>query len=226
MPILKQKRDPFFFYFSILMLTIAVVGFGMNAIVNPESLPPVSTIVIVHGACMVLWYVLVVVQAGQMRARNITLHKRLGKLSVGLAIGILVSGILIALSTYARKGDAAIVMASFVMTGSFIVLFAFALYNYKRPAVHKRFIIYASLAMIIPALGRLTRAIGINPFLSLLFLILLAFVPLVYDKKTLKKVQGVTVIGIITIIVGLGLIVGVGLSEGWARFLAATLGNG
>jgi hypothetical protein len=104
-------------------------------------------------------------------------------------------------------------------------LFAFALYNYKRPAVHKRFIIFASLAMLIPALGRLTRALGINEFLSLLFLILLTFVPLVYDKKTLNKVQGVTVIGIVTIIVGLGLIVGIGLSESWASFLAATLGQ-
>lgn len=222
---LSLKRDPFFFYFSCLLLTIAVGGFGLNAIVNPESLPPNYTYLIAHGTCMTLWYVLVVVQSGLIRARNITLHKRLGKSSVVLAIGILVSGILVSINKYARSEDAVIVMSSIVMLGSFIVLYAFALYHYKRPVIHKRLILYASLAMLIPAHGRLTRALGINEFLSLVFLILLALAPLVYDRKTLKKVQGVTVIGIVTIIVGLGLIVGIGLSESWANFLASISQN-
>lgn len=225
MSALRSNRDPFFFYFSCLMLAIAVGGFGLNAIVNPQSIPPNYTDLIAHGICMTLWYVLVVVQAGLIRARNITLHKRLGKSSVVLAIGILVSGILVSINKYARSEDAVIVMSSVVMLGSFIVLYAFALYHYKRPVIHKRLILYASLAMLIPALGRLTRALGINEFLSLVFLILLALAPLVYDRKTLKKVQGVTVIGIVTIIVGLGLIVGIGLSESWANFLASISQN-
>lgn len=54
---------------------------------------------------------------------------------------------------------------------------------------------YASLPMLIPAMGRLTRALGINEFLSLLFLILL--VPLVYDKNSLKKCRGLTSLGLL-----------------------------
>ncbi|SEJ55998.1 hypothetical protein SAMN05192553_10584 [Cyclobacterium xiamenense] len=223
MSALRTIRDPFFFYFSCLMLIIAVGGFGLNAIVNPQSIPPNSTYLVAHGTCMTLWYLLVVVQAGLIRVKNIALHKRLGKSSVVLAIGILVSGILVTINRYTRSEDAAIVMASIVMMGSFIMLYAFALYHYQRPVIHKRLILYASLAMLVPSLGRLTRAMGINEFLSLLFLILLALAPLVYDKKTLKKVQGITFIGIVTIIVGLGIIVGVGLSESWANFLASIM---
>lgn len=218
---LSTKRDPFFLYFSCLMLTIAVGGFGLNAIVNPEELPHISAYIIAHGTCMFLWYLLLVIQAGMIRAKNIALHKQLGKLSVALVVGILLTGIWVSVSTYARLEDAAIVMANIVNIGSFIVLFTFALYYNKHPAIHKRLMIYASLAMLIPAFGRLTKALHINEVFSLLFLILLALAPLVYDKKTLKKVQGVTVIGIVTIIAGLGLIVGIGLSESWANFLAS-----
>lgn len=225
MSALRSNRDPFFFYFSCLMLAIAVGGFGLNAIVNPESIPPNSTYLIVHGTCMFLWYLLLVIQAGMIRACNISLHKQLGKLSVVLTLGILLSGIWVSVNTYARLEDAAIVMANIVNIGSFIVLFTFALYYIKRPAIHKRLMIYASLAMLIPAFGRLTKALHINEFLSLVFLILLALAPLVYDRKTLKRVQRVTVIGIVTIIVGLGLIVGIGLSESWANFLASISQN-
>lgn len=221
MSALSINRDPFFLFFSCLMLIIAVGGFGLNAVVNPESIPPNSTYLITHGTCMTLWYLLVVVQSGLIRAGNIALHKQLGKSSIVLAIGISVSGIFVTINRYARSEDAAIVMASMVMLVSFIFLYAFALYHYKRPAIHKRLILYASLSMLVPALGRLTRGLGINEFLSLLFLILLALAPLVYDKQTLQKVQRVTFIGIVTIIVGLGLIVGVGLSESWANFLAS-----
>lgn len=114
-----------------------------------------------------------------IRAGNIALHKQLGKLSVGLAMGILISGIWVPLSTYARSEDATIVMANIVNIVSFIVLFGFVLYHYKRIAIHKRFIIYASLSMLIPALGRLTKGLGINEFLSLFFLIVLIFIPLI-----------------------------------------------
>lgn len=74
----KLKRDQFFFYFNLLILVIVVGAFGVNGVVNYEDLPPISTIVIIHGIFMFAWYLLVVVQANFIRQRNYKIHMILG----------------------------------------------------------------------------------------------------------------------------------------------------
>jgi len=220
------RRDPFFFYFHILMLTIVVLGFAMNAIFNTENLPPISTIIIVHSTFMIIWFLLVIVQSGLIRGNKVAIHKKIGKLSFVLAIGIVISGVMLSFSSYARRGLAPNVMVNLINIVSFTILYALALYYYNYPTKHKRLITFASLAMILPALLRLVTALNFSPFLSILFLIILIVMLVVYDKKTLKKVSRATIIGTIIIFVGIGIIAGFGQSESWASFLANTLGYG
>ncbi|MEN2281004.1 hypothetical protein AAGF08_02625 [Algoriphagus sp. SE2] len=220
------RRDPFFFLFHILMLTIVVLGFAINAIFNTENLPPISTLIIVHSAFMISWFLLVIIQSGLIRGNKVAVHKKIGKLSIVLAIGIVVSGIILSFSSYARRGLAPNVMVNLINIVSFTILYALALYYYKYPTKHKRLITFASLALILPALLRLVTALNFSPLLSILFLIILIVMLVIHDKKTLKKVSRATMIGMVVVFIGIGLIAGFGQSESWASFLANTLGNG
>lgn len=223
---LRLGAQAFYFYFNCLMLVAVVGAFGINSIVNYEALPPISLIIVTHGILMTAWFLLVVVQSGLVRSNKVSTHKRLGKISVVLAIGVVISGLLTAYSGYVRKGEAVTVMASIVHVISFIIFYSLALFNLNDPAKHKRLMIFASLAMLIPALARITQALDIDPFASLGIWFLFMLAPLVHDIRVLKKVHRTTVLGIAVIIAGIVVMIGVGMSESWASFLEAAIGNG
>jgi hypothetical protein len=218
------KSEPFFFYYNTAILIIVVCGFGINALINLEKLPPASPIVFIHGACMVAWYALIVIQAGLIRSGNHALHITLGKSSIILAIGILISGIIMTLESYTRSANVGIVTVNIFIFINFIILYTLALYRRKISDLHKRLMLFASLAMILPALGRITQAMNINDFLSIPMWLLLLFIPLIYDFRSLKKVHKATLLGIILIVLGIAFTVGLMESTSWAQFLKNNIG--
>jgi len=226
MSIQKLKGEPFYFYYSSIILTIVVAAFGVNALINFEDLPPISTIVIVHGICMIVWYTLVVVQTRLIIQKNHSLHMTLGKSSIVLAVGIVISGIMMTLDSYARSSSVDIVSVNLFITINFISLYSLALYRRKQSDKHKRLMLFASLSMMLPALARITQAASINDFLSLPMWLILLLVPALYDIKTLKRVHTATILGIVLIIVGIVFTISLLESSAWAQFLASTIGNG
>ena len=86
-----------------------------------------------------------------MERKNHALHMKLGLLSVGLAIVILLSGIAMTLDTYVRLGRADIVAVNLFITINFFILYTLAFVKRKNPAAHKRLMLYASISMILPA---------------------------------------------------------------------------
>lgn len=222
----KLKGEPFFFYYSSIILAIVVFAFGGNAFINLEDLPPISSVVIVHGILMLFWYTLVVVQTRLIIQRNHSLHITLGKSSVVLAVGLVISGIMITLESYARSSRVDIVTVNLFITINFIILYSLALYWRKDSNKHKRLILFASVAMILPALGRITQAASINDFLSLPLLLILLFVPAVYDFRTLRKIHTTTILGISLIIIEIALSVFLMESPSWIKFIEVTIGNG
>ena len=53
---------------------------------------------------MTVWYALVVVQSGLIMRDNHRLHMTLGEMSISLALGIVISGIMVTLESYGRSG--------------------------------------------------------------------------------------------------------------------------
>lgn len=221
----KLKREQFFFYYNLLILFIVVGTFSVNGFLNFEDLPPISLIVIIHGTLMFAWYVLVVVQAKLIRQRNYNIHITLGKLSIALAAGIVISGILMTLDSYARSSRVDIVTVNIFITINFIILYTLALVKRSQSDKHKRFILFTSVSMILPALGRFTQATGINEFISILILLILLVIPVIYDLRTLKRVHKTTILGISLIIIGIALTVSLMESSSWIQFLESTIGK-
>jgi hypothetical protein len=220
-----NKGEQFFYYYSLLILIIVFGAFGANAVVNFKDLPPISAIVIIHGIFMLAWYALVVVQTKLIRQGSHSIHITLGKLSIALAAGIVISGIFMTLESYARSSRVDIVTVNLFIIINFIILYTLALARRRQSDKHKRLILFAGIAMILPALGRITLATGINEFISIAILLFLVLIPAIYDLITLRRVHKTTILGIVLIIVGIALTVNLMESSSWIQFLQSAIGK-
>ena len=125
----------------------------------------------------------------------------MGKLSIALAAGIVISGILMTLDSYARSSRVDIVTVNLFITINFIILYTLALIRRRQADRHKRLIMFAGIAMILPALGRIAQAADINEFITILFLLIIMLIPVIYDVRTLRRIHKTTILGIALIII-------------------------
>ena len=222
----KPIGKSFFLYYNLILLILVVGAFGINGIINLEKLPTFSALVIIHGLIMFLWYGLVVFQAMLIKHGKHNIHFLLGRTSIALAAGIIITGVMMSVESYQRSGDPTAFTVNLPITINFIILYSLAIYRRKYSDRHKRLILFSSIAIIIPALGRIIQAADIDGFLSIpMWLVLLIF-PIVYDLRTLKKVHRTTLFGTILIILGIALTVVLLGSPSWIQFLESNIGTG
>lgn len=220
----KTKRTSFFFYYACIILLTVVGGFGFHALLKPSNLPPVSSAVIFHAIFMFAWYVLFAIQSGLIKNRRSDLHMRLGKLSLVIALGVIISGILVTIVHYIREPEGLIFISGFINVINFGVLYGLGVLWRKHTAWHKRLMLFAGLAMIAPALTRIVWAADLNEFVVLPLWLAMMLIPVIYDFTSIRKVHKATLLGVVMILVGITLMVSVGMSPAWERFLANTLG--
>ena len=94
-------------------------------------------------------------------ARAVARHRELGIAGVALATGMFFVGTGMALSSIRRSeaagfGDAALAFSAVSLTGIvlFAVLFGIAIANVKKPEIHKRLILVATVSILQAAVGR------------------------------------------------------------------------
>jgi hypothetical protein len=152
----------FFIAAAIFFPLITILGFVPNYIFPlPYKPPPITPIVAVHSVAMSLWIVLFSLQAALISAKKVRLHMTLGLASIGLAVVMTVSGLLV--GYYAAAGGRAFpgftpeeflaIPAGDMIT--FVPLFAAAIYYRKIPANHKRLMLVVMLNFLAPSIGRL-----------------------------------------------------------------------
>lgn len=219
MKTLTSPRPSFYFYFNLIILALVIGGFGLNAVVHPEKLPPVSGIVYLHGLVMLAWYILILYQAGLVRSGNIALHQKLGKSSVLLALAIVISGIWMSVAHYSRPDGFLFTTINTFILINFIILYFLAWKNRFRSEYHKRYMILVSLAAVFPALGRIILGLNLNQYLSVPLWIVLVLILGFYDFKSKKKIHPATKIGTSLILVGIALTLILMENAVWRKFL-------
>lgn len=122
-----------------------------------------TPLVHLHGAIFTSWMILFCAQVGLIASGRADIHKKLGLLSLALAPAMLVIGYLTATGA-ARAGSSPpgwddkafllIPLTSLVLFGGFFVA---ALIKRHRSDYHKRFMLLATIALLLPALARLVR---------------------------------------------------------------------
>ncbi|RIW14470.1 hypothetical protein D0X99_12995 [Algoriphagus lacus] len=224
MKTLSSSRPASYFYFHLIILVLVFGGFGLNALVHPDKLPPTSGIVYLHGLIMFLWYILIVIQSNLIRSGNISLHKTLGKSSLLLALGIVVSGIWMSVVHYSRPDGFVFSTINTFILINFIILFYLAWTNRFRAEYHKRYMTFVSLSAVFPALGRIILGLNLNQYLSVPLWVVLVLVMGVHDFQAQKKIHPATKIGTGLILLGIAFTLILMENAAWKAFLDQLMG--
>ena len=143
-----------------------LAGFGLD--MKPFLSQPVPKIVYVHAAVYVGWLLLLTVQVLLVMKDRVSLHRRLGKLTAGYAVLVVLLGPPTALAVLARLQGLNILPPQFfsvnlVDVAGFAVMFAWAIAMRRNPVVHKRLILAAMVAFADPGFSRITGNLMLEP---------------------------------------------------------------
>ncbi|MGB3627132.1 MAG: hypothetical protein WA989_14975 [Henriciella sp.] len=214
-----KAGEPFFQYFSLFLLVIVLVGLGGRAALDYTDASPPPLIVTAHAVFMLTWFVLVTFQASLIRGHSMIRHQRFGVLSLAVAGGLVYTGAYAAGRHFLIHEDPYAVLASAQTVISFAILYLLGFIGRRLPRAHKRFMIYASIAVLPPALIGLFAAFGLSALFVFPLWLVLMLVPVAYDWRKHKTVYVSTSISAAFLIVGLIVAVGVGMHPAWAAYL-------
>jgi hypothetical protein len=226
----RQYDKVFFSGMAILMLAIVFVGFARSyflAGMFRAHLP--SFIIHVHGAVFSAWALLFAAQVSLVATGNVAVHRKLGLWAFGLAVAMVVLGLLAATNSLSRNfappgfGDP----LTFYAIPLFDIL-AFAglmFFGYRKrlnPAAHKRLVLLATIALMDAPTGRPPfAAITNHPFLGGFFMWILIALMMSYDLFALRKIHPATLWGALWLIILGQISVPIGMTAGWHAFAHA-----
>jgi len=214
------RERSFFLVCTVALLVLVVGGFGANALVHPETVPPVTATVVMHGIVMLGWYLLLAGQAALVRARRLSVHRGLGRASVALAAAMVTIGPVIMISGYRHLGDALVTMSNVVNLATFAAFYVIAFVQRRNGASHKRLMLFAGIAMLPPALARLAQVFGQGVLASIPIWVLVIAVPVIHDLRSSGRLHPATAWAAVILVVEIPLIVVLGSSPAWSAWLA------
>lgn len=153
---------------ALLALAVVLTGFGRSFYFKSffHAPPPLTLLLVVHGAIMTAWFALFLVQAQLVSSRNLAMHRRLGVAGMVLAAAVLVAGTTVAIIG-ARLGHSpgppplqflAIPLADMAV---FAILAGSGLALRRRSDYHKRLMLLAFVGLLTAAIARIP-AVGGN----------------------------------------------------------------
>ncbi len=186
---------------ALLILVTVLIGFAHTyflAGMVRARLP--NKLVHVHGAIFVSWILLLQVQVGLVATRHVKWHRRLGILGVVLAPLMVVFGVWTLIDSVQRHGvtdlSPEMLLAGDLMQLLFFSIFVtWGLLARGDGAAHKRLMIFATLAILMPALSRWPYRFlaGLIPFLA--FYLCYPALIVVFDLVSRKRLHRVTAWG-------------------------------
>lgn len=209
---------------GLLLVGLIVAGFVGRALTSSEAEPPAPGILLPHIATIGLWYLLFVQQARWIGQRRVRLHRLAGYASLPLSCGLLWTGAQVSAANYRIQGDAPLVFFNLLNLGQFAGLYAAALASVRQPASHQRLMLYASVAMMPPALVRIVQAIWLPEPVAVLLIVALWIPGIRHDRATRGRVHRATWIGVGTIAAGVVAGGPIGFSDGWASLVESWFG--
>jgi hypothetical protein len=159
----------FFTSMVIAMALFVLAGFApsyfmqpmLGGLVTGREVPPITPLIHLHAASGTAWMLFLIWQAHLIRGKQHQRHMQNGLIGAGIALAIVVVGLVVAIDA-GRAGrhppgwtSTAFLMMPFASALLFGAYVAAALWWRKRPDYHKRLMLLATIAILLPAGARL-----------------------------------------------------------------------
>jgi hypothetical protein len=203
----------FFSTMSVVAAVVIAVGFANT---YPAKVfagdPSIPAIVHLHAAVFTCWLLLFALQTGLVMAGRIKLHQQVGTAGMALAGLMLVVGALTAISA-ARLGHRGIpgvefpdaegfLLLNLAASVVFVVLVGAGWYYRRRPQIHKRLMLMATVGGLMPpGIARLPFVSGHTPAIALLVIGFLLVGP-VHDLVTRRRIHPAYICALIVAVFG------------------------
>jgi hypothetical protein len=230
----KRAGSRLSMWVAAVAAVIIFAGFGRTFYLRSVSgAPPLSTLLIVHGLVMTAWFVVFGAQVWLVAAGRTALHRRVGVLGLLVAVLVVIVGVAAAIDAGRRGASPAPGVSSLMFMAVplfdmpvFGLLVGVALWNRRRPGIHKRLMLLATLGMLTPAIARIPLAFiqrgGPPVFFGLALLIVLACIAI--DTAWNRRLHPAFAWGGALIVAMLPLRLVIGSSAAWARFAGWLVG--
>jgi hypothetical protein len=186
------RANRFFLFYALTLFLIIMIGFPGHALLHPDRLPPIRPLLHIHAVAMGAWYALLLTQTALVAGGRVGLHKALGAASLLLAPLVVGTGLLVSYENMSRTADPTIFIANTGNCVLFVAFYGTALGLRARPALHKRLMMFAALALMLPAHARFVQVLGRSEMEAILpWLVLLLVMP-AYDLITQRRIEKVT----------------------------------
>lgn len=211
---------------AVLAALIVFVGFArtyyLKAFFGSPALP---VLLHVHGLVMTSWFGLLVIQTTLVAARRTDIHRRLGVAGGVLAALVVALGITAAIvavrAGHAPAGGSPFAFLAIPFGDMFVftVLIAAGFYFRRRPEIHKRLMLIATIAILPAGLARWPVAfIAHQPirFFTVVDLILIACVA--YDYAKTRRLNPAYLWGGLLLIASHPLRIALSTTPAWTTF--------
>ena len=222
-----RRRDNVFFGAMALAIAAAVfIGFEdsyFRAGLIFAHLP--SLMVHIHGALFVGWVLLLAVQITLVASGHTRWHRRLGVLGAVMAPLMVIAGT-VTLVLALRRNAVPRIPPSVFFAGDLLQLVAFAilvtwaLRKRKEPAAHKRLMLFATIAILAPAVDRWPFAFMTSIVMTTAILTAFPVALAVYDLATTRRVHWATRWGLALYVLMVGGIFVLPALPPWQAFTA------
>lgn len=202
-----RRRNQFHSYVSAALLLIVIAGFSPTLFARGVffAVPPIPSYLFVHGFVLAGWFAWLLVQARLAGSGRLAVHRKAGTFGALYAIAVAAAALMATQGVVRRVvGEgvsletdisalglpglgqnisvlnflAEVVWMNIGAVVAFAVLVALAVVLRRRPEAHKRLMLLASVAIIGPALARISRWPGLGgeqgPFVLIVMLVLMA----------------------------------------------------
>lgn len=208
-PVVPSRADAwtrdrrFFTGMALAMMLTVFVGFAPSFYLKVvfgapgvSGAPILSPLLHVHAFAFTSWIVLFLVQTRLVAGRRLALHRRLGYGAAGLAVAMVVLGVMAAVDA-ARRGAAppggppplVFMIIPFADMAIFSTLVAAGMWFRNRAETHKRLMLVSTIAILTAAIARWPGVLAGGPLAFFALTDLFVVVGMVYDKMTRGRVH-------------------------------------
>jgi hypothetical protein len=165
-------RNRFYSTIAVALALLVAFGFTRTFYARPLfDLPPLPSMLQLHGALFTAWFLLFVVQTRLIATYRIRAHKTLGIVGVGLAVLVVILGVFTAFqsSLAMRPRPMGMTSPQFVLVpligiAQFALLVGCAVAFRRRASLHKRFMVLAMIGVLGPPVARLVTLAGVGDY--------------------------------------------------------------